>query len=75
MSMVTLTIQAAVLTEYWTSNFGVGRATLVLLSTILVLNCFGVKVCTKLHEEKHVADARSCTAPWNESSNGARYKS
>ncbi|KAL9113857.1 MAG: hypothetical protein Q9227_001991 [Pyrenula ochraceoflavens] len=42
MSTVTLTIQAAALTEYWQSGLGVGWATLILLGFILVLNCLGV---------------------------------
>jgi hypothetical protein len=55
MSVVTLIIQTAVLTEYWSSKFGVGWATLVLLSCILILNCFGVKVRVDPHLTENVS--------------------
>ena len=44
MSMVTLTIAAAMFTQYWGSGFGVAPATFILLSAIMMMNACGVRV-------------------------------
>ena len=42
--MVTLTIAAAMLTQYWGPGFGVAPATAVLLLVIVLMNACGVRV-------------------------------
>lgn len=44
MSMVTLTIAAAMFTQYWDHGFGLAPATLVLLLVIVLMNACGVRV-------------------------------
>ena len=44
MSMVTLTIAAAMFTQYWGPGFGVPEATFVLLVLIVLMNACGVRV-------------------------------
>ena len=42
--MVTLTIAAAMFTQYWGPGFGVAPATFVLLLVIVLMNACGVRV-------------------------------
>ena len=42
--MVTLTIAAAMYTQYWGPGFGVAPATVVLLLLIILMNACGVRV-------------------------------
>lgn len=44
MSMVTLTIAAAMFTQYWDSGFGVAPATFVFLLVIVLMNACGVRI-------------------------------
>ncbi|KAL8686801.1 MAG: hypothetical protein Q9218_006857 [Villophora microphyllina] len=44
MSMVTLTIAAAMFTQYWPSNFGMTSATFVLLLALFFMNACGVQL-------------------------------
>lgn len=44
--MVTLTIAAAMFTQYWSPNFGKAPATFVLLLLIILMNACGVRVST-----------------------------
>ena len=44
MSMVTLTMAAAMYTQYWSPGFGIGPATFVLLVLIVLMNACGVRV-------------------------------
>ena len=44
MSMVTLTMAAAMFTQYWGPGFGITSATFVLLIAIVTLNACGVRV-------------------------------
>jgi len=44
MSMVTLTIAAAMFTQYWQSGLGMTSATFVLLLALLFMNACGVQV-------------------------------
>ena len=44
MSMVTLTIAAAMFTQYWGSRFNLTAATFVLLIIMAMLNACGVRV-------------------------------
>ena len=44
MSMVTLTIAAAMFTQYWGSGFGIAPATFILLLVIVLMNACGVRV-------------------------------
>lgn len=44
MSMVTLTISAAMYTQYWGPGFGIAPATFVLLLVIVLMNACGVRV-------------------------------
>lgn len=44
MSMVTLTIAAAMFTQYWQSSFGMTAATFVLLLALFFMNACGVQV-------------------------------
>ena len=44
MSMVTLTVAAAMFTQYWGPGFGVAPATFVLLLVIVLMNASGVWV-------------------------------
>ena len=44
MSMVTLTIAAAMFSQYWGPGFGLTAATFVLLLLLLALNCCGVRL-------------------------------
>lgn len=44
MSMVTLTIAAAMFTQYWGPGFGVAPATFILLLVIVLMNACGVRV-------------------------------
>lgn len=46
MSMVTLTIAAAMFTQYWPSSFGMTAATFVLLLALFFMNACGVQVST-----------------------------
>lgn len=48
MSMVTLTIAAAMYTQYWGHGFGVAPATFVLLLVIVLMNACGVRVGLRL---------------------------
>lgn len=44
MSMVTLTIAAAMFTQYWGPGFGLAPATFILLLAIVLMNACGVRV-------------------------------
>jgi len=44
MSMVTLTIAAAMFTQYWKSNFSMTSATFVLLLALFFMNACGIQV-------------------------------
>ncbi|KAM0799181.1 amino acid permease/ SLC12A domain-containing protein [Usnea florida] len=44
MSVVTLTVAAAMFTQYWSPNFGVAPATFLLLVLILFMNACGVRL-------------------------------
>ncbi|KAL8681430.1 MAG: hypothetical protein Q9186_002435 [Xanthomendoza sp. 1 TL-2023] len=44
MSMVTLTIAAAMFTQYWESSFGITAATFVLLLALFLMNACGVEL-------------------------------
>ena len=44
MSMVTLTIAAAMFTQYWGPGFGVAPATFILLLVVVLMNACGVRV-------------------------------
>ena len=44
MSLVTLTVAAAMFSQYWGRGFGIAPATFVLLIVILLLNACGVRV-------------------------------
>ena len=44
MSMVTLTIAAAMFTQYWGPGFGIAPATFILLLVIVLMNACGVRV-------------------------------
>ena len=44
MSTVTLTIAAAMFTQYWDSSFGMTSAVFVLLLAIFFMNACGVRV-------------------------------
>lgn len=44
MSLVTLTIAAAMFTQYWGPGFGIAPATFVLLLIIILMNACGVRV-------------------------------
>ncbi|KAL8732602.1 MAG: hypothetical protein Q9166_002575 [cf. Caloplaca sp. 2 TL-2023] len=44
MSMVTLTIAATMLTQYWQSNFGITAATFILLLALFLMNACGVQL-------------------------------
>ena len=46
MSMVTLTIAAAMFTQYWESSFNITSAIFVLLLAIFFMNACGVLVLT-----------------------------
>ena len=52
MSMVTLTIAAAMFTQYWGPGFGVAPATFVLLLAIVFMNACGVRVSIRLTLER-----------------------
>lgn len=47
-SMVTLTIAAAMFTQYWGPGFGVAPATFILLLVIVLMNACGVRVRFRL---------------------------
>ena len=44
MSMVTLTMAAAMFTQYWGPDLGIAAATFILLLAILLMNACGVRV-------------------------------
>ncbi|KAL8644904.1 MAG: hypothetical protein Q9226_007537 [Calogaya cf. arnoldii] len=44
MSMVTLTIAAAMFTQYWESSFGITAATFILLLALFLMNACGVEL-------------------------------
>ena len=44
MSMVSLTIAAAMLSQYWGPGFGIAPATFILLLVIVLMNSCGVRV-------------------------------
>ena len=44
MSMVTLTIAAAMFTQYWDSSFGITAATFILLLALFLMNACGVQL-------------------------------
>ncbi len=54
MSMVTLTIAAAMFTQYWGRGFGVAPATFVLLLAIVLMNACGVRVRFRLALVKEI---------------------
>ena len=61
MSMVTLTIAAAMFTQYWGPGFGVAPATIILLLGIALMNACGVRVrlCSALRQESMLNGSRS----------------
>ena len=58
MSIVTLTIAAAMFTQFWDSSFGMTSAIFVLLLAIFFMNAFGVKVLKEnlYHQAGYAAD-------------------
>ena len=52
MSLITLTIAAAIFTQYWDSELGVSAATFVILLAIMFMNACGVKVSIWLCPEE-----------------------
>ena len=62
MSMVTLTIAAAMFTQYWGPNFGIAPATFVLLIILVMMNVCGVRVGFCQSCGGIVSEDTSCTA-------------